>query len=104
MTGVFSHSVRKHAPGICAINAAVASMEFAAFLSAVKGKKRTDQYLILSALFFLNAHKSPVTSKDVQNLLSLRLKKNVPKNIPDSLRKYEAYVECVDQGPPLHWS
>lgn len=79
-------------------------MEFAAFLSAVKGKKRTDQYLILSSLFFLNAHKSSVTSKDVQTLLNLRLKKKTPKNIPDSLRKYEAYVECVDQGPPLRWS
>lgn len=79
-------------------------MEFASFLSAVKRKERTDQYLILSALFFLNAHKTPVTSTDIQKLLTLRLKRGVPKNISDGLRKYEAYVECVDQGPPLLWS
>jgi len=79
-------------------------MEFASFLSAVKRKERTDQYLILSALFFLDAHKTPVTSTDIQNLLSLRLKKEVPKNISDGLRKYQAYVECVDKGPPLLWS
>jgi hypothetical protein len=77
----------------------VCIMEFATFLSAVKRKERTDQYLILSALFFLKAHKTPITSADIQKLLTLRLKKEVPKNIPDALRKYQAYVECVDKGP-----
>jgi nucleoside phosphorylase len=79
-------------------------MEFAAFLSAVKPKKRTDQYLVLSALYFLNAHLTPVMSKDVHKLLKLRANESIPKNIPAALRKYQAYVECVDEGPPLLWS
>jgi nucleoside phosphorylase len=79
-------------------------MEFATLLSAVKPKEQTGQYKILSALFYLNAHTSPVTSSQVLDLLRLHYQKKVPKNIPTALRQYKGYVEPVSKGPPLLWA
>ena len=78
-------------------------LEFSAILSAVKPKARSDQYKVLAALYSLNAHVTTVTAKDVTNLLRLHLGKDVPRNVHDCLRKYKAYVEPVEKGPPLRW-
>jgi hypothetical protein len=40
-------------------------MDFAALISAVKPRERTDQYKVLSALFLLDAHLRPVTSNQI---------------------------------------
>ncbi|MFZ1007401.1 MAG: hypothetical protein WAN65_11220 [Candidatus Sulfotelmatobacter sp.] len=73
-------------------------------LSAVKPRERSDQYAILAALFCLNAHSSPVTAKQVIDMLGLHLGKKTPKNVNASLRAYGAYVEPAEKGPPLRWS
>ncbi len=79
-------------------------IEISALISAVKPKERTDQYLILSALFVLEAHAVPVTAKQVTDLLKLHLGARAPANVNASLRKYNAYVSPKDKGPPLRWS
>jgi nucleoside phosphorylase len=79
-------------------------LEFSSIISAVKPRDRSDQYKILSSLYFLNAHSVPVTAKQISDLLSLHLGKDVPQNINASLRKYRAFVEVASKGPPLRWS
>ena len=79
------------------------TIEFAALVSAVKPRERTDQYKVLSALFYLNAHTAPVTAKQVTELLRLHFGKQIPQNVPDCLRKYKAYVE-PRKASPLLWS
>lgn len=79
-------------------------LELSSILSAVKPKERTDQYKILAAMYGLNAHVVPVKARTISDALSLQLgKKNVPKNIPDRLRKYSAYIDPADKGPPIKW-
>jgi hypothetical protein len=79
-------------------------IDLAALLSAVKPKERTDQYKILSALYVVGAHISPVTAKQVTDLLRLHFRGNAPVNVNASLRKYMAYVTPAAVGPPLLWS
>jgi nucleoside phosphorylase len=79
-------------------------IDFAGLLSAVKPRDRTDQYKVLSALFHLNAHRSPVAAKQVSELLLLHLGNQAPTNIHASLRSYIAYVQPAAKGPPLLWS
>jgi hypothetical protein len=45
-------------------------IDISSLMSAVKPKERTDQYVILAALFVLNAHRSPVNAKQVSDLLN----------------------------------
>jgi nucleoside phosphorylase len=78
--------------------------DFAELMSAVKPKERSDQYLILAAMFVLNAHVASVTAKDISQLLKLHLGAKVPKNVNASLRAYTAYVSPTDAGPPIRWS
>lgn len=78
--------------------------DFSTLQSSVKPREQTDKYLVLSALFHLNAHKSPTTAKAVSGLLRLHCGKQAPKNVPDCLRKYKGYVQPVAEGPPLLWS
>jgi hypothetical protein len=78
-------------------------LPISAILSAVKRKDRTDQYNVLTALYSLDAQTTPVTAKQVRDLLKLHLGKDVPPNVNDCLRKYNAYVEAADKGPPLKW-
>ncbi len=73
-------------------------------MSAVKPKDRTDQYKVLAALYALEAHLKPVTTKEVTDLLRLHLRGNVPANITDCLRKYTSFVEAAEKGPPLKWT
>ncbi len=85
-------------------NLARTEIDFAALLSAVKPSERTDQYQILAALFHLNAHRAPVTARQVSDLLKLHCGIKAPMNVSASLRAYTGYVEPVAKGPPLRWS
>ena len=75
-------------------------IEISTLISAVKPRERTDQYVILASMFVLNAHTSPVTAKEISNLLRLHLGAKVPSNVPASLRAYTAYASPTDKGPP----
>lgn len=76
-------------------------LEFSAILSAVKPNQRTDQYVILAALYFLGANNTPVTSSQVTSLLKLH--KRTLSNITSSLRSYSSYVERADATTPIKW-
>lgn len=78
-------------------------MDISTLTTAVKPKERTDQYVVLSALFALNAHLKPVTAKQVADLLGLHLGKKAPGNVNANLRSYSAYVSPKEKGPPLRW-
>ena len=67
-------------------NEIVGMIDISTLISAVKPKERTDQYVILGAMFALNAHVSPVTAKDISNLLKLHLGVKAPANVHASLR------------------
>ncbi|MBK8097850.1 MAG: hypothetical protein IPK26_12125 [Planctomycetes bacterium] len=77
---------------------------FSTFLGAVKPRDRTDQYVVLAALFCLDAQTLPVTAKQVSDLLKLHLQGKAPTNVHASLRSYTGYVEPAEKGPPLKWS
>lgn len=79
-------------------------MDFSTLVSAVKPRERTDQYLILAAMFVLNAHVTSVPAKAISDLLKLHLGAKAPPNVNASLRAYTAYVSPRDEGPPLRWS
>jgi hypothetical protein len=72
-------------------------------LTAVKPRERTDQYVVLAALYSLGAHAAPVTARQVRELLKLHLGGQTPGNINACLRTYKAYVEPADKGPRLRW-
>jgi nucleoside phosphorylase len=78
--------------------------DISTLISAVKPKDRTDQYLILSALFALEAHVTSVTARQIAELLTLHVGAKIPVNVPARLRKYTAYVSPQAKGPPLRWS
>ena len=78
-------------------------LEFSAILSAVKPRQRTDQYVILAALYFMGAHEASVTSRQVSDLLRLHLPNQTPSNINASLRSYSRFVELTDGAKPLRW-
>jgi nucleoside phosphorylase len=79
-------------------------IDLSTLISAVKPKERTDQYMILAALFVLEAHVRSVTAKQVTDMLKLHLGVKAPTNVPASLRAYKAYVSPAEKGPPLRWS
>lgn len=76
-------------------------IELSTFIGAVKPKDRTDQYVILAAMFALGAVEKSVTAKEIRELLALH--KIEPANINASLRDYTAYVTPKEKGPPLRW-
>jgi nucleoside phosphorylase len=79
-------------------------LKLSSIISAVKPRDRTDQYKILSALYCLNAHATPVTTSEISNLLKLHFpRKDLPKNITASLRQYTACVAPVDKGRQWKW-
>ncbi|BBO32592.1 hypothetical protein [Lacipirellula parvula] len=78
-------------------------LEFSAILSAVKPKQRTDQYLILSALYFLGANEAPVTVREISTLLRLHLQQSGPANISASLKAYTGLVEISGNETPRRW-
>src|ERR1035441_9864917 len=78
--------------------------DISTLISAVRPKERKDQYLILAALFALEAHLKPVSAKQITDILRLhRGGAHVPANINASLRAYTAYVSPAEKGPPLRW-
>lgn len=76
-------------------------LEFSAILSAVRPRERTDQYVVLAALYFLGANTNPVTARQVSDLLTLH--KAVPSNVSASLRSYSSFVERADASTPIKW-
>jgi nucleoside phosphorylase len=79
-------------------------LEFSAILSAVKPAQQSDQYVILAGLYFLEANKAPVTSKQIADLLRLHVsKRKFPKNISASLKSYLSLVEKADHLQPIRW-
>jgi nucleoside phosphorylase len=78
-------------------------LEFSALLSAVKPQQRTDQYVILAALYYLQAHNSPVTVRQITDLLKLHIRKNLPSNVGSSLRSYTKFVELASDEKPQRW-
>src|SRR5436305_1754643 len=77
--------------------------DFPTLFTKAKASKRTDKYLVLSALFHLSAYKTPTTANKVSELLRLHLGKKAPRNVSDSLRKCGAHAQPVAKGPPLLW-
>lgn len=78
-------------------------LEFSAIISAVKPKQRTDQYVILAALYYLGADSEPVTVTRISDLLKLHIRKNLPANISSSLRSYTSFVELTGHETPQKW-
>jgi nucleoside phosphorylase len=58
---------------------------------------------VLAALYHLNAHTSPVTVKQIKDLLSLHKLKAAQGNLNACLRAYQSFVEVAEKGPPLRW-
>jgi len=79
------------------------TITFSTILSAVKPRERTDQYVVLAALYSLNAQAEPVTAKQIHQVLKLHLGNKAPRNVNANLRKYTASVEPAELGPPLRW-
>jgi nucleoside phosphorylase len=78
--------------------------EFSTFLAKIKRSAWSDQYLILSAMFCLDAQSKPVTAAEISKLIELHLHKGGPKNINTSLRSYTGIVAPIENGPPRKWS
>ncbi|BAT59895.1 5'-methylthioadenosine/S-adenosylhomocysteine nucleosidase [Variibacter gotjawalensis] len=76
---------------------------FSTILSAAKPRDRTDQYVILAALFSLGGDTRSVTVREINDRIRLHLGAKGPANVPGSLRKYTAYVEPAERGPPIRW-
>jgi nucleoside phosphorylase len=83
---------------------AISMIDIATFLSAVKRREWSDQFVILAALFALEAHVTSVTAKQITDKLKLHLGAKIPANVNASLRAYHAYVSPTDKGPPIRWS
>lgn len=80
-------------------------IEFSDILTAVKPKERTTEFLVLAAMYCLNAHKAPVETSAISSLLKLHLsKKQIPKNPADRLRKLKAYAKPSKPNGKLKWS
>ena len=54
-------------------------------------------------MYALKAESAPVTAKEITSALKLHLGSKTPSNVNAGLRKYNAYVEPSDPGPPLRW-
>jgi nucleoside phosphorylase len=78
--------------------------EFSNFLGAVKKSERTDQYLILAAMYCLSAHNNSISATKITALLKLHLGSNIPSNVNASLRRYVGFVSPSHKGPPILWS
>ena len=78
--------------------------EFSTFLGAVKRNERTDQYLILAALYCLSAQIKSITARQISTLLKLHLGSNIPSNVNASLRQYVGLVSPSHKGPPILWA
>ncbi len=74
--------------------------EFTELLTRVKPAKRTDKYVLLAALYFQQAHRKPVTTGAISDLLKLNLnKKDQPTNPATSLKSYKGDVALKGTSP-----
>lgn len=76
--------------------------DLSVFLGRATPAERTDQYVILAAMFVLKAHVAAIPASDISKLLKLHLVSKSPTNIRASLRRYKAYASPV-AGSPLKW-
>jgi nucleoside phosphorylase len=67
-------------------------------------RARTDRLKVVAGLYCLGAHRSPVTARQVVELLALHLGKQAPPNVSKCLRRYKTLIVVADRGPPLKWS
>lgn len=80
-------------------------LKFSELISAVKPKERTTQYILLTALYSLDAHNKSIGTREVTKLLAEQLpKKQLPKNTSTSLKKYTGYVDSRLKGSQRLWS
>lgn len=70
-------------------------------LATRKVKDRSDQFLILAALYSLGAEHTPVAPKAIKERLKLH-KARIPANLNVSLRRCEGLVDPVE-GEPVLW-
>ncbi len=77
--------------------------EFSSFLSAVKKSDRSDQYLILAALYCLESPPKAVTAKEISDILRNHLGSKLPSNINASLRSYTGLVSPIQKSTPIKW-
>jgi nucleoside phosphorylase len=77
---------------------------FTSIISAIKPRDRTDKIAVLAALYVLKAHRTPVTVKQLNDVLSLNLGAKSPANVPSCLRRLGSAVEPAEKGPPIKWS
>jgi len=80
------------------------SSELSALLSAVKKRDRTDKYSVLSAMYAIGAHKTPVLAKKVREVLALELGSEAPDNVNVWLRRCKGLIQPVEKGPPIQWA
>jgi nucleoside phosphorylase len=78
--------------------------DFSTFLAARKVRDRTDQYLILAALYCAGRNAAAVSSREISDILKLHLRTKAPDHIQTRLREYSAYVRIASEGPPLRWA
>lgn len=78
--------------------------EFSTFIAAVKKNERTDQYLILAAMYCLDAQNKPIKASEITNILELHVGSSIPSNVHASLRSYKGLVSPAKKGPPILWS
>lgn len=75
---------------------------FSDILAAVKPAKRTDQMLILAAMYHLGATAKSVSVGDISAVFELQ-SIAVPVNLSARLRKYLSLVEPTTSSPPILW-
>ena len=73
--------------------------DMAALITAVKPRARTDQYKVLSAMYCLGADGTPVTVREIKDLLRLHFGTKIPGNPSDRLRKLVGYVRVERANP-----
>lgn len=78
-------------------------MDLSTFIKAIKASERSDKYLILAAMYTLGARNSPVTARQISDVLQLHLGSKVPTNVNASLRSYTGLVSPKTKGPPITW-
>ncbi|MDX2274292.1 MAG: hypothetical protein NW206_02485 [Hyphomonadaceae bacterium] len=77
------------------------SVDFSTILSTTKPKERSDEFIILGALYALKSDKSPAPVGAIKTLLDLH-RARLPTNLSTSLRRCKAHVEPIP-GQPLRW-
>jgi nucleoside phosphorylase len=76
---------------------------FSDLLAAVTPKKRSEQYIILAAMYDLLADSQPSAVAEINKLIKLHVTKNLPANVSARLKEYPAYVEPVASSTPKRW-